>query len=71
MKEIYDIGLTSGLKHIRGPHNTYLYKIQWVEEYLENQANLNEVKEKQFKIENINKVKKRINKCDVVNCQIV
>nr|DAQ49128.1 MAG TPA: hypothetical protein [Caudoviricetes sp.] len=32
---------------------------------------MNEVKEKQFKIENINKVKKRINKCDVVNCQIV
>jgi len=30
-----------GLKHIRGPHNTYLYKAEWVDSFIEEQAQNN------------------------------
>lgn len=30
--------IPNGLKHIRGKRNSYLYKKEWVEEYLEEQA---------------------------------
>lgn len=36
---------SKGLKHIRGPHNTFLYKKEWFENYLEEQADKNQEKE--------------------------
>lgn len=33
--------ITNGLKHIRGKRNGFLFKEEWVEEYLEKQTNTN------------------------------
>ena len=62
-----------GLKHLRGPHNTFLYKIEWVEEFIEVQANesINNLKVKNFVIQSNNKKKKKINNCDYLNCRVV
>lgn len=35
---------SKGLKHIRGPHNTFMYKKEWFEEFLEEQADKNQDK---------------------------
>lgn len=45
-----------GLKHIRGKGKAYLFKIEWVEQFLENQATIEQDKDKKTKI-NINKNK--------------
>ena len=33
--------IPKGLKHIRGKKNSYLYKLEWVDEFLETQAIIN------------------------------
>lgn len=33
--------IPQGLKHIRGKKNSYLYKLEWVDEFLETQAIIN------------------------------
>ena len=45
--------IPNGLKFVKGKGSGYLYKIEWVEEYLENQAQI--PKEKSNRIININK----------------
>lgn len=45
-----------GLKHIRGKGKAYLFKIEWVEQFLENQATIEKNKDKKTQI-NINKNK--------------
>lgn len=63
-----------GMKHIIGPHNLFLYKIEWVEEFIERQAELNSKNEKIetfTKKEKINRNRKIINKCDFENCKVV
>lgn len=45
-----------GLKHIRGKGKAYLFKIEWVEQFLENQATIEQDKDKKTEI-NINKNK--------------
>lgn len=61
-----------GLKHIRGPHNTFMYKLDWVEKFIEEQAekNINDLKVQNFLVQNIPKRNKKINKCDYINCKI-
>lgn len=39
-----------GLKHIRGKANSYLFKKEWVEEFLETQIIIKENKQKKLKI---------------------
>ncbi len=39
-----------GLKHIRGKANSYLFKKEWVEEFLETQIIIKENKQKTLKI---------------------
>lgn len=36
---ITNVWIPQGLKHIRGKRKGYLYKISWVEEFIEQQAN--------------------------------
>ncbi|MCI8616942.1 MAG: hypothetical protein HFJ60_01590 [Clostridia bacterium] len=49
--------IPNGLKYIRGKGNGYLFKKEWVEEYLENVSMIKERKQKQF---NIRKSTKRL-----------
>jgi len=62
-----------GLKHIRGPHNNFLYKLEWVDEYLEEQAtiNSNTSKANTFLEKKKEHKRKTINKCDFENCKVV
>lgn len=55
-----------GLKRIRGAGNSYLYKKEWVEEYLENQATSNK-----SEVEVISISRPNINKCKRKNVQFV
>lgn len=51
-----------GLKHINGPHNRFLYKIEWVENFIEQQAedNVHQTYVTDFEINNkTNKKMKR------------
>ena len=50
--------IPNGLKFVKGKGSGYLYKIEWVEEYLENQAQI--PKEKSSRIININKKNRKI-----------
>ena len=62
-----------GMKYIRGPHNLFLYKLEWVDEYLEEQAVINsDTSKANTFLENkkINKINK-INKCDFENCKVI
>ena len=51
-----------GLKHIRGAHNVFLYKKDWVDNFLEEEAqrNVKNIKIKDFETKNkmINKIKR-------------
>ncbi len=62
-----------GLKHLRGPHNTFLYKIEWVEEFIELQANesINNFKVKDFIMQNNSRKNKKVNICDYFNCKVI
>lgn len=53
-----------GLKHVSGPHNQFLYKEEWVEEYLENQAleNVNKTEIYDFEIKHKNEKRKKLKK---------
>ncbi len=42
--------IQNGLKHIRGKGKGYLFKKEWVEEYIENQAIENKIENKKTKI---------------------
>lgn len=46
-----------GLKHIRGAGNSFLYKIKWVEEYIQSQIICNDI-DNETKIVKINKKRK-------------
>lgn len=50
--------IPKGLKYIRGKRNSYLYKLKWVDEFIEQMAN--------EKIEGVNNQlsKNRIKKCE-------
>lgn len=50
--------IKKGLKHIRGKGNSYLFKVEWVEEFLERQSI------EQQKINNSNK-KMKISRLDI------
>lgn len=47
----------NGLKHIRGPGNSFLYRINWVEEYIQSQIIENDQKY-ETEIVKINKIRK-------------
>lgn len=36
---ITEIWIPKGLKHIRGKRNSYLYRLKWVDEFIEQMAN--------------------------------
>ena len=61
-----------GLKHIRGPHNTFLYKKEWVEEFLEHEAVKNTAR---INLSNFNsntkKTKRKISKVNYEECTII
>ncbi len=57
--------IPNGLRHIRGKGNGYLYKKEWVEEYLEGQAMINKKENKKI---NIKKGKTKITNQD---CYVV
>ena len=62
-----------GLKHIKGSHNKFLYKEEWVEEYLELEAERNVTNNKITKFNNENKPKRanKIRIADFENCKVV
>ena len=49
-----------------------MYKLDWVEKFIEEQAekNINDLKVQNFLVQNIHKRNKKINKCDYINCKI-
>ena len=63
----------SGLKHITGNKGTYLYKKEWVESYIETEAERNT--QIQIAENNFSKVKQnskeKIVKFDISNCKVV
>ena len=42
--------IPQGLKHIRGKGNSFLFKKEWVEEFLENQAIVKQSKQQRLKM---------------------
>lgn len=57
--------IPNGLRHVNGKGKGYLYKKEWVEEYLENQATINETQNKNFNI------KKGKTKIANQNCYVI
>ncbi len=62
---------TKGLKHVRGPHNRFLYKTEWVDNFLEEQAekNANKNMVTDFEIKNIRT--KKMKRYDFSECKVI
>ena len=57
--------IPNGLKHIRGKGQSFLYRKEWVDEYLEEQTII-DIKQKKMPIRRNNKYKIKQSKCFVV-----
>lgn len=55
---ITEIWIPKGLKHIRGKRKGYLYKLKWVDEFIEQMAN------EQIESVDIKLSKSKIKRCD-------